>query len=350
MKQFRTIIISILIMAVTLATVPPAAISPLAHAQTGGNTGNGGELYCRNGGRDYANFLSSVISYNDFEEYWKDIFVSYNANMCLYQDVDSLLQRIEKIRKQIRQAFYTCDASAPTLAKTYDELTAELYFLRKYVDASNGQVLITSDKALADDFITTFVSDRSYFSNADAQALLQKFTAKYKSREQTYLTCADPTWENLIQKWNEFESNVGGFGAVTQAGESITKQWDGMLNAPFERTGNLLGGLLDAKINGLDPATAWGEISTELQKNSPSGYTFDQFQAATSTATAFHDDTLTRTDYLGQYQQAYQQGSANIVNEIVNRLTALEKTITGTFPFIQKTADCTQGIIDRTCN
>ena len=350
MKHFRTIIISILLAAVTIATVPAAALFPLAQAQTGGNSGSGNEVYCRNGSRDYVNFVSSVLDYNDFVEYWNDIFVRYNANMCLYQDVDGLLQRIEKIRKQIRQAFYSCDASSKTLAKTYDELVAELYFLRHYVDASKGQVLITNDKSLVNDFMTTFVDDKSFFTKEDAQVLLQKFTDKYQSREQSYLTCADPTWENLVQKWNEFESNVGGFGAVTQAGESISKQWDGVLDSPFERTGNLLGGLLDAKINGLDPATAWSDIASDLTKNTGTGYTFEQFTAAATQDAVFHQSILTRTQYLAQYQQAYQQSSGSIVKEVSDRLNTLKDTIEKTFPFIQKTADCTQGIIDRTCN
>ena len=85
---------------------------PVTFAQTGGFNGNGGEVLCRNGSRDWGNFISSVISYNGFIEYWNDILYRYNKNMCLYLDIDNLLKRIDKIREQIRKAFYVCDTSA----------------------------------------------------------------------------------------------------------------------------------------------------------------------------------------------------------------------------------------------
>lgn len=346
MKQFRCLIIAVLFLAAaTVQTVP----LPAAHAQTGDIGGTGGAVYCRNGPRDYGNFLSSVISYDGFEEYWKDILVRYNANMCLYLDIDNLLNRIEKTRTQIRNAFYVCSSNAPKLAKTYHELEAELYFLRKYVEVGNGNILIKPVKGLTNDFTSYFVDDKGFFSREEADKLLEKFISKYEARQEAYLNCKDPTWGNLIAKWNEFKENVGGFTAIKDAAESISKRWDNAVNTPFKRTGGLLGGLLDAKVNGLDPETAWSDIAGELQKNSPSGFTFDKFQAATNVNSVRYDEELTRTEYVAQYQQLYQEGTANIVKEIIDRVNSLQTIIRETYPFIDQTAQCTKGIIDKTC-
>ncbi len=347
MKHLRNLIIVLILSTVTLTTL--GGNVQVVRAQTGDVSGNGGAVYCRNGARDYGNFLSAVISYNGFVEYWKDILVRYNANMCLYLDIDSLLTRIDKARQLIRNAFYNCDSNAQKLAKTYYQLDAELFFLRNYVDVSNGNILIKSEKGVTNDFISYYVNDKGFFTTDEAQTLLQQFISKYQARMDSYLNCQDPTWGNLIAKWNEFKSNLGGFTAVQESVEQINKSWDNAINTPFKRTGGLLGGLLDVKINDLDPATAWSDISTQLKNNSPSGFTFNQFQAAQTADAAYHDDVLSRTTYLGQYQQLYQNGTADITQAIIDRVNYLDNSIVGTYDYIDKTAQCTKGIVEKVC-
>lgn len=347
MKKLTTFITIFFLAVATAQTALPQPA--LAQTGTGDIGGTGGAVYCRNGPRDYGNFLSAVISYDGFTEYWKDILVRYNANMCLYLDIDNLLNRIEKTRTQIRNAFYVCSSTAPKLAKTYHELEAELFFLRKYVEVGNGNILIKPEKGFTNEFIAYFVDDKAFFTREEADKLLEKFVSKYEARQEAYLNCKDPTWGNLIAKWNEFKENVGGFTAIKDAAESISKRWDNAVNTPFQRSGNLLGGLLDAKINGLDPETGAADIAAELKKNSPSGFTFDQFQAAKNVDSVRYDEELKRTQYLAQYQQLYQDGTANIVKEIIDRVNNLQAIIQSTYPFIDQTAQCTKGIIDKTC-
>lgn len=350
MKRMRKFTIGVMVFAFLAAQTAYVPAAPVALAQTGDVSGTGGAVYCRNGARDWGGFISSVISYNGFVEYWKDILVRYNANMCLYLDIDNLMQKIDKTRELIRKAFYVCDSSAPKLKKTYYELEAELFFLRSYVDVGNGQILIKPEKGVANDFTNYFVNDKGFFSKADADILLQKFMDKYNAKQDTYLNCKDPTWGNLIQKWNEFKTNLGGFSAIKEAAESIKKSWDKIVNTPFKRAGGMLGGLLDAKINSLDPATAWGDIAKQFSDNSPSGFTFDQFQAATASDNARVNQELTRANYLGQYTQLYQEGTANIVQEIIDRVDYLKTSIEGTYEFIDRTAACAKGVLDKVCS
>lgn len=347
MKKFTSQSVSLLI---ALILAAQGALLPVAFAQTGDVSGSGNAVYCRNGARDYGNFLSSVVSYNGFVEYWKDILVRYNANMCVYLDIDNLLNRIEKARTQIRKAFYVCDASAPKLARTYHELEAELLFLRGYVDFNEGNVIFVSQEKLKTEFKDLYVREKNFFTDEEAEALFAKFLSKYEARKDAYVNCEDPTWGNLIVKWKEFKENLGGFAAVKDAAETINKRWDSVVNTPFKRTGGFLGGLLDVKLNSIEPEKAWADIAGELQKNSPSGFTFDQLQAATSSDAERFDQELSRTEYLVQYQQQYQESTASIIKEIIDRVNALQSIIQGTYGFIDQTAQCTKGILDKTCS
>ncbi len=360
MKHLRNLTIGMMIAVMTVTQV--------AFAQTGDASGNGGAVVCRNGARDYGTFLSSVISYNGFTEYWKDIIVRYNHNMCLFLDIDNLLNRIDKTRQQIRNAFYTCDASAPKLRTLYYQLEAELFFLRDYVDFDDdGNIIFKSQNVITSDFTDYTVSKMNFFSPADAQTLLQTLFGKYNAKKDAYLNCADPTWGNLIQKWNEFKSSLGGFTAIQDAAETISKRWDDAVNTPFKRTGGLFGGLLDTKINGLDPATAWGDISAELQRNAIStvpvssgqiaaatqqgtlGFSYDKFLQTAASDASLHDQELERTQFLAQYGQTYQQSSANIAQAIIDKVNALDTSIQATFPLITQTSQCAKTVNGRVC-
>lgn len=336
--------------ATTIAFAAINVMTPLASAQTGDISGNGGALYCRNGTRDYGNFLSAVISYDGFSEYWKDILVRYNKNLCLYLDIDSLLNRVNKTRELIRKAFYTCDSSATRLEKTYYALEGELFFLRKFVTFSdNGNIGFLQQPDIHNQFIGYVVDDKKFMNNEDAEKLFEQFWKKYQARQEAYLNCKDPSWQNLIQKWNEFTETLGGLGEGKKAAETINSAGKDMVNTPVGRTGNILGGLVEMKINGLPPEESLNEILGELKKNTPGGVTFDQARAGVVGEKARFEDAFIRTTYLAQYQQQYRQSSGEILKEIIDRLTYLQTTIMDTFEFLRQAKNCTKGLLDKTC-
>ncbi|GEM_PF-1889466 len=336
----------------TALVAPALQIVPIAHAQSGSYSGTGQEIVCRNASRDWVTFLSAVISYDDFAEYWKDIFVRYNANACLYNDIAALLKRIEKVRSQIRSAFFACDGQAEKLKNTYYRLEAELFFLRKYVAVGNGQFLVPNDASNKKVYIELrnyFALNRGFFTEAEVKKLFDEFVTRYKTRLEIYQNCSDPSWENLVAKWNELKDLVkGGFG-VKEAAESIKHKFDKALNTPFMRTGNLLGGLLDARINDVSPLDALSDINQELQKNLPGGFTFDQLNAAQMQAKNRYQDDFNRATYLAQYEQLYKETSDDAIRGLVARLKSLEDSIKNTFKFINQTYQCTKGILDRAC-
>ena len=330
---------------IVLAAVVMLATPPLVSAQTGDMSGNGGAVFCRNGARDYSNFASSIISYDGFVEYWKDIIERYNSNICVYNDIESLLNRINKTRTLIRKAFYTCDASASKLAHTYDELEAELFFLRKYVTfSSNGQTWFKTDDEIKNAFMAYVVDNKKIFTSRElAEPLFQRILAKYKSRQDAYTNCKDPTWTNLIDKWNEFVDTAGGLGEVKKSGATLDAA-AADLNKPIA-----FGSLFEFKINGLPPEESLNEILKELKKNTPQGVTFEEAKLAADQEKNRYQGALERLTYLNQYKVQYQNVSGELLKEIINRLGQLQDIIMDTFPFIGQAKQCTKGLLDKTC-
>lgn len=324
---------------------------PQVKAQTGGFSGTGQEVICRNGSRDYSTFLSSVISSDGFEEYWKDILVRYNANLCLYNDIDNLLKRINKAREQVRLAFYSCDIKADTLKKNYYTLEAELYFLRKYTDVKNDQIIFTNPQIVKDEMQDYFVLNKGFFTADEVGKLYQQFQAKYKAREQTYTQCEDPTWGNLIAKWNELNATIK--GSAKEFTTTVEKHYDTMAKVPMFWEGgfsNFLSKHLDARINGIEPKMALQDILTELDKNLPSsGFTFQQLNDAKSAEDKRYSDQFTYAEELTQYEVLYKEGSADVIALLLSRLDHLQDILRQSFTPINQIYQCTSGIVNKSC-
>lgn len=341
----KNILITISIIALLTATLQVAPAS----AQSGlFDYSSGNQAICR-GTRDYGAFLSTLIDYDDFTEYWKDIFVRYSANICQYEDIDSLLTRIGKVRKQLREAFYVC-ADTSKMKDTYYKLETELFYLRNYVNTDNGSFEVINEAQLVNDLQENFVINKGYFSSEEMTGLFDQFKAKYESRLETYKNCTDQSWENLVTKWNEFKDTAGGFGpAIKQAGASISKRYERMANTPLTKGGGFFGGILDAKINGLEPMESLGQIYDELKRNLPEGYTFSDVQAAQTVAENKRNEEVSIADYEAQYQALYAETSGEYTNQIIYRLSVLDKIIKDTSAPMNQTYQCTRRINNKQC-
>lgn len=332
--------------------------SPLTvQAQSGSFSGTNGELTCRNASRDWLSFLSAVISYDDFVEYFRDItgwpplFVNsrYTVNICMFMDIDNLLNQIKKVREQIRKAFYACDANVDKLKATYFRLEAELFFLRKYVRISDGTMAEVNPDEVLRDLNAYFVLDKRFLSADEMKTLFEQFKNKYQSRIKTYADCKDPTWESLLLKLTELKDHItGGLGIKSSAG-NVANAFDKAINTPYQRTGNVLGGLLDAKINDVEPWQALSDIGAKLKEQFPKGFTFEQLQAAQREDLIRYNDAISRESYLAQYDVLYRQSSGEIVKSVLDRLEYLQSSLKNTFPFINQTIQCTKGILDKAC-
>lgn len=331
------------------ANIPPA------DEGTGGTAGTGNQLICR-GDRDWGTFISSVLSYDDFSEYWKDILDRYSSNICHYMDIDGVLNRVNKAREQIRKSFYVC-GNTQALKKTYYTLEAELFFLRKYVDTDNGNFLVKNPEELRADLRNNFVFNKGFFTNEEIDLIFEEFKTKYDNRLDAYQNCKDPGWEELVNKWQEFKDNVlilftdpANAPVIKAATESIQKKWDRMAAVDMNLGRSFFGGFLDARINGLEPKQGLDQIGAELKKNTPQGgYTFDQLKAAETVVEQNYNYQKLEVDYMTQYQTLYKEVSDTVNNELMLRLENLDLIIKTTFPFENQTVQCLKAINNKQC-
>lgn len=368
MKKLPIITISLILLLATFAS--PATImaqeapvypgsSPAAQPGESPGTGfsssgTGQEAICR-GDRDWSTFISATLSYDDFAEYWKDILYRYSDNICHYTDIDSLLNRVNKAREQIRKAFYSC-APTSTLKKTYYRLEAELFFLRKYIDTSNGNFIAVNPDKLHADLRNYFVLNKSFFTDEEMDQLFEEFKTKYDNRLSTYKNCKDANWTDLVNKWQEFKDNVlilftdpKSAPAIQAATEDLQKHWDRMANTPLDLGRFFTGDFLNASINGLPPQQGWDQIAAEFAKNSPQGYTFEQLQAAKSIADASYEYSKMEAEFTMQYYTLYKEVSDTFTVETLDRLQALDGVIQSTFPFENQTEQCLKYIANKQC-
>lgn len=313
------------------------------------NVGPGQTLECR-AYQDWSTFISATLSYDSFYEYWNDILYRYNSNICHYYDIDSLLRRIDKVRKQIRNAFYSC-ADTTHLKKIYYQLEAELFFLRKYINTKNGSFLVVGDDKIINDLRSYFVLNKNIYTDAQILTLFNSFKAKYSAKLETYSKCKDSTWQALVDKWNEFKENAGGFGpALKQAKRSFEKRWARMAETSMNLGRPFFGGFVDLKINGLSAEEGWGQIMKELEKNTPGlGVTIPQLQAAKSQSDIKFDFENQRAEYEIQYKALYKETSDEFTAMIVNKLSTLNSIITSTYPFQNQTIHCVKTIVNKQC-
>lgn len=345
--KFAQKVATALLMIFVTASAAPAG----AQYQGAVYTGPERSLVCR-GDRDYQTFMSAIISYDGFLEYWKDILVRYNFNYCLYQDIESLYNRLSKVRKQVREAFYSCadETTVKRLRDTYYELETMLYFLRKYISVDNGTFIVREDADVINDFQGLYVFNSGIFTSEKIMELYAEFKTRYEPRIPIYQNCKDASWQMVIDKWNEFKESAGGITpALKQAKESAEKRWARLSESAKGIGDNFIEGLVDVKINGLSAKEGWGQIAAEFEKNMPDGVTFETYTATVAARTREYDFAKLETEYDAQYMVLYRESSDEITRQIDARLKLLDNIIVNSFPYQNQTIQCVKDIKDQQC-
>lgn len=345
-KILTTICLTVLILTASVTAFVPARIQSVGAQLWDSTTGQ--QAICR-GKRDFGTFLSALISYDDFKEYWKDIFVRYNSNICQYTDIDALEKRITAVRKQIRAAFYVC-ADTTKMKDTYYKLEAELFYLRRYINTENGTFIPVNIDTVKNDLKDYFVINKGYFTDDKMTTLFNELKIKYTTRLETYKYCKDPSWQNLLDKWNEFRENAGGFGpAMKQASSSFKKRWERMANTPMKGGQSFLGGFLDARINGLPAKEGLDLIMQEIRKNTPGGFTFGALAADKNYKDKIQAENLDSATYIAQYQAQYGETADDYTFQIMATLNMLDDIIKTTAPYQNQTIQCTKRLNNKQC-
>lgn len=308
----------------------------------------GKQLIC-NGSRDFSNFISLTLSPDGFLEYWKDIFVRYNNNVCQYEDIESLLRQMNQVREQIRKAFYACK-DTKLLQKNYFRLEAEVYFLRHFINTGHGNFILVDQQKVFQKLQNYFVHSQNILSEEELTTMVKDLTKKYTSKIKTYQECKDQTWDSLVKKWNQFkESAVGLNPALKKAETSIEKKWDRMSNAPLNLGRDFITGFADISVNVLPAPLGLEQIGQKLLQNSPGGFTFQDIEVARSLASREHSEQQLESQYMLEYQTLYFETSDEFNKGVLERLTNLNTIIRDSYSFQNQTIQCVKSINDKQC-
>jgi hypothetical protein len=347
------------------------------------NAGSGTQLFCK---RDFSNFLTNGIDFDGegFLEYWTDILVTYNSNYCRYQDIDSLLNQIDKARKQIRQAFYVCDnATSSRVAAQYNQLSAELYYLRHFVDTAATPNPKVSDTEKAQKiipnpdiralFMKKFVTDKKYFDQPTGLAVFERISQKYASKLESYRNCVDPNLEQLYQRIDNLKTNLG---AATQLWNKFKERTKSRFSAMQKRidanpglisafgassVGDFFNRVVDLRINAepVGETTVWEQITFAAKENAPlssnsniassQGITFNSVQADMSDIKARTDDGDMDLQYVSEYDLKYRQVQGIGLDKVRDNLDTLKDIIKNTFDPLDKVRICTANIVGKQC-
>lgn len=351
------------------------------------NSSSGKQLFCT---RDYGNFINNGLDFNGegFIDYWNDILVIYNQNYCQYSDIDSLLNRIDKARKQIRQAFYVCDtATATRVANQYYQLSAEVYYLRHFVNISNPpnpkasekekQLNVMKNSDIRQKFMETFVNDLKYFNAETGNMVFQQLENKYANKMEAYQNCSDPNLVMLNERIDRIKNTANQLKALgnrfqakvearNNAREKRLKENPGILAAfSASNAGEFFNNIFNIRLNNepIGESTAWEQISNTFKEYKPgSNLTAEKGNIEVPSGIKFNDiaddlSLIKRRDmdvdmdikFVTTYDLKYRQiGGIGLDKAKVN-LDDLKVILTDTFKPLSEIKGCTANIVGKQC-
>ncbi len=374
----------------TLAMLVPSA-DPVRAQGLENNAGSGTQLFCK---RDFSNFLTNGLDFDGegFLDYWTDIldipgvgYSRYSTNYCRFMDIDSLLNRIDKARKQIRQAFYVCDnKTTTTVSAQYYELSAELYYLRHFVDTApsanpkNGEEEKKQKVARKNDvrakFMDLFVNKMAYFDQQQAATVFEKLFQKYESKIESYRNCTDPNLEQLMDRINNFGSTIDTINNLGKRfAEKASKRWSAMKTRVKENPGlatvfsskglgDFFNRVVDLRVNAepAQEATVWESISNTAKENAPFSYGEGKaalpaitFQSVSADMNTIQDRDRTSEldlEYVTNYDLKYRQVQGLGLDKLKSNLDDLQTIIKDTFTPLTRVEKCTANILGKQCS
>lgn len=384
-KKFLKLVFGI-ISSVGVATLlcvsfPDADIAYAQGLSTPSNSG--GQLFCK---RDFSNFLANGIDLDGegFTDYWRDLTVIYNNNYCQFTDIMSLLDRIDKVRKQMREAFYVCDSvGAARLKAQYFELSAEVYYLRHFVNvsgppnpkASDAEKMqnIVDDLTVHDAFINRFVNQAEYFNQEQAETIYTKFKQKYANKIEAYRNCTDPNLGALKQKVADIKGTLEsiqnmGKRFVERTNNVISKTQQriaanpGLLSAfSADNVGDAFGSIAKFRANGenFTTSTVWESISNTAKEVTPGVQPKVVGSNSPITMNAINNDltiiekrnTAENLDitYMSEYDIKYRQSTGIGLDQLTINLDDLHNTLTSTYDPMNKVQVCAANIVGKQC-
>lgn len=300
---------------------------------------------------DFQTFISSHLSFTDFASAWSDILVLYPQNTCYFNDISGIKNQLRNVQKQIRAGFYACNAASTlALQDQYNKLEAELFYLRHFIDVSQSKVTKIPDNKVYEELRQEFVIDKQYYDDAMLKTIFDSFKSKYEARiENTYAKCKDQTLEGLKKKWNSLAEN---FKKMAESQEkAVTAEWQKAVNNPPKKTQAQLGGVIDTRVNNVQPPRTPDQILTQLTAESPSGFepTLDVLQLAVYQEIETFNTNYETANIMGEYEALYKKSGDTLGKDFEQKIIELNKIIKETFKPLEELTKCSKKVGEKQC-
>lgn len=167
-------------------------------------------------------FLEDFLDYiRDFE--YAVIYPAY------YADISNVERQLNESRYHVISAFSDCDTNRlNSVTRAYYKLEAELYFLRHYVDVSEGYVRVRVPGEFEGQMMESFTGradEDKYKNDALFSAYFDEFAGRYKDRAKAYANFGDdPVYSDLAGKFQELLDTLMSLRDLGTAMANLTEE------------------------------------------------------------------------------------------------------------------------------
>lgn len=316
-----------------------------------------------------ATFSNGIV--NGIIEPFNDVLF---RNQCQGNDILGLIKQRDQIRKQIRDSFLTCnDQKVPVLERAFEEVNAEIYYVRHIVDgkivislpfdllstrmAEDEESLYYPREKLYNEMRQRYVEDGDMKAN-EFELFFKKLESKYKDRKKNYVICQQTSWEQVSDKWEEFITTVGG---ITPAWKDFSNGVKGSALKVAETATNTslknwITGLVGVSLNNQPLRPGLEQIIDNLGQYVPStsisdgsSITADQLLDALDAESQGYDVEAIKMEIGNTFASQYKGASDETIIVFSRELDALNKAILAGLEPMDQIKSCSKTINSRQC-
>src|SRR3989338_1213196 len=167
----------------------------------------------------FSAFISTLLSFDDAKDFFEDLF---ERNRCQQDDIFALESQIDSKMKTLRGMYFDRCASPEIIELQTDirDLRMEQYFVRHIVPVAEDATYKRDSEALKNDFDAIklalfedmkkrFVEEKKWVTDdATLESMMSDWLDQYDDRIDEYVNCSVSPWQEVADKWKEFQEGV----------------------------------------------------------------------------------------------------------------------------------------------
>ncbi len=294
-------------------------------------------------------FIGSLLSFEDSNEYWADIF---KRNRCQQDDILEIDREIDTALDEMREEFFNGCASPEIteLQQEIRELKMELYYVRNIVpiqEDTNFKKDVEQQKAegqdarqdkVKRDMIERFIQKKKWLTPEEFEEKFAGWVSDYESRIETYLECPSSPWQEVATQWKEFQEGVKELMKIDKGNKGTDrareeKEADVSTVGEKNSGGSAVPGFFEKfftlRLNGVAPERGIPELIQDAKEQGDI-LTVDQALEATEWEGRRLKRETHKAELLATYDLLYYRGSADITHDLGTRLQGLIDLVTST--------------------